>query len=140
MNHIRKVSTLVVVGVALFALIASGETESSSGSAGDAKSSSAGESSEVDDVTVAGCAKDDVLGFPEATLSIVNNSEKPSDYIIEVSFESPDGAMNNGTGNALVQRLAPGQTKTEEVTAFEDSAGANPVTCKVTKVSRNASL
>ena len=84
MNHIRRVSTLVVVGVALFALIASGETESSSGSAGDAKSSSAGESSEVDDVTVAGCAKDDVLGFPEATLSIVNNSEKPSDYIIDL--------------------------------------------------------
>ena len=41
---------------------------------------------------------------------MTNHSSKPSNYIIEVVFETPDGKTQLDTASALVNHLAAGQT------------------------------
>lgn len=145
----RKFAIVLVIGFGLTAAVASGSDSSSDGSkkssseegskGASAGNNSSGKTDELDDVTVSACAREELFG-PKATLEITNNSTDPSDYMITVSFESPDGATNFGTGNAFVQRLAPGQKKTEEVSSLETNVPEGEITCKITKVDRSASL
>lgn len=98
---------------------------------------SAGEADEVDDVTISACGKDDVLGFAEATIEVLNDSSEPSNYIIEIVFESADGTRQIGTGTAFINGLSPNQSKTEEVNSLEE-AGDEEITCRVSSVDRMA--
>jgi len=100
--------------------------------------SSRGEADELDDVRLDGCSKDRAMGWGTATLEITNDSSEPSDYTIEVTFESRDGSTNFGTGFAYVTNMAAGQSKTEEVTSLEEPSGK--FKCKITSVDRTASL
>lgn len=150
----KKLLSMLLLGLALVATVASAsDDESSSGgdsspttaSSGDDATTTAGgggaadpgEGDEVDDVVITACAKDDTLGFAEATVEVTNNSSKASSYMIEIAFESEDGSTQVGTGSAFVTGLAAGQKKVEEVTSFEEP-GDQPFTCKVSSVDRLA--
>lgn len=153
----KKLLSTLLLAVAVVATIGSASDEESSGggsettaaSGGDsettgeegsettAEGGATGEADEIDDVAISSCAKDETLGFAAATIDVTNNSSEPSSYSIEIVFESPDGATQIGTGSTFITSLAPDQTKTEEVTSFED-AGDQEFTCRVESVDRLA--
>ena len=82
----------------------------------------------ADDVVVTSCATDDA-GYAGAKIRITNNSGKASNYLVTVTFESPDGATQVGTGIASVNSLQPGQATDEDVNAFKQPT--SPYICKV---------
>jgi hypothetical protein len=65
---------------------------------------------------------------------VTNNSSKASTYIITIKFE--DGATSYGTGNAIIDRLDPGQSTTQDVSSLQDFPSG---TCKVAEVTRTES-
>ena len=89
------------------------------------------------DVAITGCTTAEFTG-PEAAIEITNHSSKRSNYMVEISFESQDGANQYGTGTAFVNNLEPGQSKAETATAFEDIADGTAFTCRVVNVDRFA--
>lgn len=150
----KKVLSALVLVVAVFATVGSADdTKSSGGSApttagastggenGDtaapAGDLNVGAADEVDDVTITACGEKDALGFTTATIEVVNNSSKASNYLIEIAFESADGSAQLATGNAYITSLAPNQSKTEEVNSLEEIAEAE-VTCRLASVDRLA--
>lgn len=139
MNHPGKCASAIIIVIALFAVVASSSEKE--GAAGDSAPSSgaseAGEADEVDDVKVASCQADTTLpDVLKSGLTVTNNSSKPSNYLITVSFESPDGSTKYGSGNAAVQSLASGQTTTVE--ALGTGSVTGELVCKVTDVERLA--
>ncbi len=148
--NLRKLASLTVVGVGLLMPVACAEVEDSESDDQDTQASgdpsektsgggneSRGEADELDDVRLDDCSKDRSLGWSTATLEITNDSSEPSDYSIEVTFESRDGSKNFGTGIAFVTNIAAGQSKTEEVSSLEEATGK--FKCKITSVDRTAS-
>ena len=119
-----------------FVLLGSGEDSGSSTKADSSSNSDTGESSEVDDVTITSCGADD-LGQLEAVLRITNNSSKPSNYMINVAFESPDGSEQLDTGFAIVDTLQPGQSTNENAITFTTAPA--DFKCRITSVDRYAS-
>ena len=92
------------------------------------------------DVTISACAiTDNEFEGPSATLTVLNNSSKPSDYFVTVAFESTDGKQQLDTAIAAITALASGQTATEQAVSLKSDLRAQPFTCKVTKVFRTAS-
>lgn len=153
MDLLKKFAIALVAVVAIGGSIASGSsstedtgtsgdsgtsTEKSEEGSGTTEEKDAGESDEVDDVKLSKCSIDPDLKWPQATLTVTNNSEKPSDYLIEVTFESKDGSTQFGTGNAFIQNLKPGQKKTEKVSGLEDAEGK--IKCTVSSVDRTESV
>ncbi len=62
------------------------------------------------DVTGATIGQPDAIGFRAVTMTVTNNSSKRSNYLIDLSIESPDGATQYDTSIASVNNLEPGQT------------------------------
>jgi len=94
------------------------------------------------DVKVVGLGDKDVLGFREPELLITNNSSKRSNYIIELSLESPDGKTQYDSTIATASNVEPGQSTGGSVIAFTKTGPAAgtveaPVV-KVKSVSRTA--
>lgn len=150
-NTFKMVGISAVAIMSAFVLLGSGENSGSSSSAGSnssentsvtsssdtsPSSSDIGESSEVDDVTITSCGADD-LGQLEAVLRITNNSSKPSNYMINVAFESPDGSEQLDTGFATVSTLQPGQSTNESAITFTTAPA--DFKCRITSVDRYAS-
>jgi|GEM_PF-5433888 len=141
-GKLKMIGLSAIALASTFVLLGSGEdsgsksTSDSSSSSNDGSSSDVGESSEVDDVTITSCGADE-LGQMEAVLRITNNSSKPSNYMINVAFESPGGSEQLDTGFAIVDTLQPGQSTNETAMTFTD-APAN-FTCRVISVDRYAS-
>jgi hypothetical protein len=95
MDLLRKFGIAVVALLAVGATVASAsDSGTSSGEAtgssqdSDSGSKDTGESDEVDDVKISNCGIESVLNLPEATIKVTNNSEKASDYMIEITFQS----------------------------------------------------
>jgi hypothetical protein len=120
-------------------------TAVSSGSSGSSTSSSvvsSGSHPAEADVALTKCAlADNQFEGPEATVSVTNHSSKPSNYIVDVAFDSVDGKTQLDTGTALVNTLQPGQTATDTAASLKsDLRTSSPkFTCKVSKVTRFAS-
>lgn len=89
------------------------------------------------DVELISCARDQYLGR-KANIKVTNHSSKPSNYIIEVVFESADGKEQLGTGSTFVNGLEPGQSKQDDVIAFDSTDSSTPGKCRVSSVQRNA--
>jgi len=143
----RKVLIISVALIATVAAVASGsESDGGSGSSKESTSSdstetsksSAGESDEVDDVKLDSCGDKDALGFVQAGITVTNNSSEASDYLIEITFTSKDGKTQIGTGNTIISNLAPEQSKTETVSALEET-DQTEIVCEVSSVDRYAS-
>lgn len=131
--------TLGVVAGAILLACGGGATTSGGGSEATAPKEEPG----LKDVTITSCAvsTNEFIG-PEAKLKITNNSSKPSNYLITVAFNSPDGATQYDTGSASVSNLAPGQTAEETASSLKSETRAKAkagMTCKVTNVTRFAS-
>lgn len=87
------------------------------------------------DITVEQCAGPDVLGMPEASGKIVNNSSKSSNYMFHIEFL--DGAGTRiASGYVVENDVAPGQAATWKATG--DAQAAAPATCRVVDVERFA--
>lgn len=80
------------------------------------------------DVAITSCAVDQV-GYASATVRVTNNSSKPSNYLVTVTFESKDGTTQVATGFVAVDSLQPGQHSDETANSFKESAGS--FVCKV---------
>jgi hypothetical protein len=89
----------------------------------------------ADDVSVTSCEADDV-GFMVAKGTVTNNSSEASDYIIEIAFESSDGATQYGTGSAFVSGLEPGQNTPLDANSLTEAGGE--FVCRITEVDRFA--
>lgn len=74
-------------------------------------------------------AGDEFFSYTEVKVSVTNNSEKRSNYMIEVSVESPDGSTRHESTSVYVENLEPGQSTTETATLME-----NPPEGSVAKV------
>ena len=117
----------------LFILIGSGtDTKDGSTKAGEGSSSHPA----MDDVVVSQCNADS-LGQLSMSLTVTNNSSKPSDYFINVAWETSDGSTQLDTSFGSVNHLAAGQKTTVEGLSFKQASGA--FTCKVVDVTRTAS-
>jgi len=141
MRTFKKVLLIVGISSSLLALAASGETAGTSGNSDTSSASSDSGDTQVahapeDDVDIASCTTDS-LGSPEAKIKITNHSSKPSNYIVEVAFESPDGSTQIDTSMVSVNNLQPGQSATEDAVTFGDAP--SDFVCKITDVTRYAS-
>ena len=138
-NPGRMLASLAIIVVALFAVAASSsdKDEANDDSSGASNGSGAGEGDEVDDVAVDSCQPDSAVpSILKAGLTVTNNSSKLSNYLITISFETPDGTVKYGSGNAAVQTLGTGQTTTVEAIGSGNVSGE--LVCKVTEVERFA--
>lgn len=90
-----------------------------------------------DDVEITSCAKDDILGA-KVGLKVTNHSSDPSNYMIEVKLESPDGKTSYGTANAFIQSLNNGQTKDDEAVSLDDLPDGVEFKCTLADVTRLA--
>ena len=93
-----------------------------------------GDPSIDDDVTVATCAPD-AFGRLHASLRIDNNSSERSNYLIEVVFESTDGAVVHGQRSTSANAVGSGRSTTIDVTTSITAPG-EPVSCRVADVIR----
>jgi hypothetical protein len=83
--------------------------------------------------------KADADGYLSGQVTVTNNSSGPSDYAIQVTFNSNDGATQYETGFVLVSSLAPGQTSGPQDLAVFKHVGNVQVSCKLASARRTAS-
>lgn len=91
------------------------------------------------DVKVTKCSVDETFNWYTASLAITNNSSKPSDYSIDISFESPDGKQRYAEGFAFSNNVPNGQTSNTEAGSLTEAPPGQRFVCKVAKVTRYAS-
>ena len=89
------------------------------------------------DVTNPVLGATDALGFRAVTVTATNNSSERSNYLIEVSIESPDGATQYDTTIVAVSNLEPGQTANSDALPITKEVPADAVAV-VKSVSRLA--
>ncbi|MGV0095561.1 FxLYD domain-containing protein [Streptomyces californicus] len=85
------------------------------------------------DVTVATCGRDSLIGWPHADLKIVNRTEGPAAYIVTVSFVDGDGEEVDD-GIATTEEIAPGDAVT--VRALGSGEVAAGTKCRTGQVER----
>lgn len=93
--------------------------------------------SEADDVTIVSC-EDSGFGTVEVALTVLNNSSKASDYIIDIGITDASGAKV-GEGYASTDNLAPGQTANIDGYGTSSDGAVAPLSCSVDDVERFAS-
>ena len=80
----------------------------------------------------------DAIGFRAVTLTVTNNSSERSNYLIDLSIESPDGLTQYDTSFASVINLEPGQTTTVEALSITKDVPVDAIV-KIKTISRLAS-
>lgn len=130
------IALIVVVMVATGGSKSDTNTTASPTAAAGAKTSSNNtENPPQNDIAVEQCTGPNVLGMPEVSGKIVNNSSKSSNYMFHIEFL--DGAGTRiASGYVIENDVAAGQTATW--TATGDSQTAAPATCRVVDVERFA--
>ncbi|MFJ3434746.1 FxLYD domain-containing protein [Streptomyces cyaneofuscatus] len=86
------------------------------------------------DVTITKCARDSLIGWQHADLTIVNGSRSPAGYVVFVEFLDAKGAVLTD-GIATTDDLAPGAS----VKVKAQGVGEVPTgtTCRVKQVTRD---
>lgn len=120
-----------VIGGTILAIAGSGGKSSTPGSGTSTHPAAA-------DVTIASCTIDSVTQSPTADVQVLNHSSQPSNYIVQVIFQSDDGTQQYGTGTALVNQLAAGQSTSDTAVSFY-SGTVGTLSCKLGDVTRMAS-
>ncbi len=90
------------------------------------------------DLVAIDCGEEDILGFRYPSVTVKNNSSKPSSYWITIVVESMDGTVRYDDSFVIINSLGPGQTTTEEGLPFTTDLPSGS-RCKITEVSRTAS-
>lgn len=147
----RKKWPWIVGGVILLIIIIAVASSAGSNSSNNNASPKASNSSKAnngtarspldhrEDVTISSCATDASLNAPSAKVTVKNSSSKPSDYIVTIAFNSPDGKTQYDTGIASVSNLAPGQTGTDTATSLKQGLPAQFV-CSVVDATRTSAV
>lgn len=90
------------------------------------------------DVTALRLLPPDSIGVRYVEIDVTNHSSKRSNYYIEFSVESADGATKYADGNALVSNLEAGQSTTSKDLASIDKNIPDSAVVKLKTVSRTA--
>lgn len=135
-SRFKAIGGIVLAVGSFFVLVASMEETGGDTSSNDG-TSSAGGAGVAADVDISSCQADS-MGQLEAVLTVTNSSSKPSDYFIEVVFESKDGSTQLDSTFASVENLAPGQRAETTALSFKDAPA--DFTCRVIDVNRMASI
>jgi len=98
---------------------------------------SSGSNPAAADVTIVSCENDDTLDIGQPKVKILNHSSKPSNYIVAIKVESPDGKTLYDTAQASAENVANGQST--EVEGYMGKAIPPGAVCKVGEVTRYAS-
>ncbi|WP_163548545.1 hypothetical protein [Candidatus Frankia nodulisporulans] len=88
-----------------------------------------------EDVTITACAPDEA-GYAAAKVTVTNHSSKASNYIINIVFESGDGATQIGTGLVAVNGLQSGQQSPQDTSALKPALPG--YRCRVQDITRYA--
>ena len=88
----------------------------------------------VADVKISRCAAVRVGGVMAASITITNHGSAAASYVVDVGFDSVDGARQIDTGVASATALAAGETTTVQATA--GAATLPSFTCKVIGATR----
>lgn len=72
------------------------------------------------------------------TISAALVSSKPSNYMVQIAFVTPDGATQLDTASVMVNGLAPGQASEQVASSFKAELRKQAMTCKVLDVTRFA--
>lgn len=88
-----------------------------------------------EDVSIDACPAD-LSGTLDATVTVVNHSSKLSNYSVQISFTSADGAVRYGDGYAIINGLAAGQRSTQQVSAFTRPPAGASFVCRVLSAQR----
>jgi hypothetical protein len=88
----------------------------------------------VADVKISRCAAVRVGGIMAASITITNHGSAAASYVVDVGFDSVDGARQIDTGVASATALAAGETTT--VQASGGAATVPSFTCKVIGATR----
>jgi ABC-type glycerol-3-phosphate transport system substrate-binding protein len=139
----KKITKAAIGGAALLFTIAAcsagSDTATDSPSVSDtAVSSGIGANDATADVKVLGKKATTEYGIAKVPVKVTNNSAKASDYWITVAAESKDGDEQYATTSTFIERLRPGQTKTDEA-VFLDEVPADAVFV-LYEVQRTASI
>lgn len=92
----------------------------------------------AEDVAVTDCVADDA-GYAASKVVVTNHSSKPSNYIIEIAFESKDGKTQVGTGTVAVNSLTAGPASSPQTANSLTKAPADGYTCKLAQLTRYSS-
>lgn len=92
----------------------------------------------AEDVAITDCVADDA-GYAASKVVVTNHSSKPSNYIIEIAFESKDGKTQVGTGTVAVNSLTAGQVSSPQDANSLAKAPAGGYTCKLAQLTRYSS-
>ncbi len=129
-RYIFAIVVLVVIGFA----IANSQGSNGTVSGVDNRIGSAEASSDVGGVVL---GQRDAVGFRAVTVTVTNSSSKRSNYMIDLSIESPDGATQYDTTFAWVIDLEPGQVTTVHALPITKAIPENAIV-KINTVSRRA--
>src|SRR4051794_51936 len=130
---LRRIGSVGAILLGVAAVAASGSSAKSSGSPGNGSAAHPATA----DVTISKCAmSSNEFEGPTASLAVFNHSSKPSNYIITVTFESPDGKTQLDTANATVQNLAAGQKTSTDASSLKSELRGKKFACKVADVTR----
>ncbi|MCX4965458.1 hypothetical protein OHA98_11545 [Streptomyces sp. NBC_00654] len=88
------------------------------------------------DISVARCARDSVIGWPEADVKVVNGSGSTADYIVFVEFVDKDGTQVS-EGVTTVTGLAPGKSAKSKVQGLGEVPRGTK--CRIAEVERTPS-
>ncbi|HET6951148.1 MAG TPA: hypothetical protein VFI47_12275 [Acidimicrobiales bacterium] len=123
---IGATAALVVVVVAIVAVVTVVSRT--------AESAGRHEATESGDVGEPACDVDRV-GLMMAEVPVTNRSSERSSYVIQVSFEAPDGSQIS-TAPALVSALEPGQSTTTRAQTLKRPPAGGEFTCRVADTNR----
>jgi hypothetical protein len=88
---------------------------------------------ELEDIGEPECYVDD-LGYAAAEVDVTNNSSERSNYMIELTFEAPDGSQLD-TASTTASGLEPGQTTTASASTVTEAVEGE-FSCRVLEVDR----
>lgn len=113
---------LLVAGMGTQAAVDTGESAQASASAEATSGVEQGLGSQdaSGDVSLGPPDTESVPGWVTVPVTATNSSEKRSNYAIDVSAESPDGATQLDTSFTFIENVEPGQSAASEVTFFTD--------------------
>lgn len=138
-----RIVTVVVAGVVLTVggLVACGGSsdESSSGQTPAPKSTVKGDAKAAQqDVKLKSCVKDD-LGQMVAKVTIKNSTDGPKNYFVTIAFEATKGNEQLATGDAAVENLDPGQSRSVDAESLTEGPKVTKgFTCRVVEVTRSS--
>lgn len=115
---------------------AQGESSTAQGEGSSEVSQGLGSKDATADIEELDCGSPDALGIVYPSVTVRNNSSKPSNYSITIVMESSDRSVKYDETYVFISNLLPGQTQTEE--GLFTSELPDGAICRISEVQRTA--